>query len=161
MRVRTAALAAAPLLLALAACGSSGDGKDGSKGGSAAASAKGRQSIEIQVVKSDIGPILADRTGRTLYAFTKDKADNSNCDAQCIAVWPTLSGRTQATAGPGAEKVLISGISRTKGAVQTAYNRWPLYYYVGDAGAGDTNGQGLDNAWFVIGADGKLIKKNS
>ena len=40
------------------------------------------------------------------------------------------------------------------------YNNWPLYYYVGDVGPGDVDGQGVDGVWFVVGADGKLIKAN-
>ncbi|MEU6603280.1 hypothetical protein [Streptomyces flaveolus] len=29
---------------------------------------------------------------------------------------------------------------RTKGVSQVTYNKWPLYYYVGDAVAGDAKG---------------------
>ncbi|MCW7944297.1 hypothetical protein AAW14_20230 [Streptomyces hygroscopicus] len=159
MRVRIAVLAAAPLLLALAACSPSAD--HSSDKADSVASAKGQQKVEVQVVKTDLGPVLADQTGRTLYAFVKDKANRSNCDAKCIAVWPALAGRMQASAGPGVDKGLISGISRTEKTVQTAYNKWPLYYYVGDAAAGDINGQGLDDEWFVVGADGRLIAKTS
>ncbi|GHH87502.1 hypothetical protein GCM10018793_63530 [Streptomyces sulfonofaciens] len=160
MRVRIAAAAAVPLLLALSACGANGgDGRHGGK--AAAAPARGEQSMSVQVVKTDLGPILADQSGRTLYAFTKDKADASTCDAKCIAVWPALSGRQRAGAGPGADRNLVSGVGRTRGTVQTAYNHWPLYYYAGDAAAGDTNGQGLDGQWFVLGADGKLVKRTA
>ena len=36
--------------------------------------------------------------------------------------------------------------------------KWPLYRFAGDAAPGDINGQGSGGVWFVVGADGKLIK---
>jgi predicted lipoprotein with Yx(FWY)xxD motif len=36
--------------------------------------------------------------------------------------------------------------------------KWPLYRFAGDAAPGDTNGQGSGGVFFVVGADGKLIK---
>jgi predicted lipoprotein with Yx(FWY)xxD motif len=37
------------------------------------------------------------------------------------------------------------------------YNNWPLYHFAGDSAPGDTNGQGLNDVWFVVGADGEPI----
>ena len=37
----------------------------------------------------------------------------------------------------------------------------PLYYFAGDAKPGDTNGQGVGKVWFVVGADGELVKPAS
>jgi hypothetical protein len=36
-----------------------------------------------------------------------------------------------------------------------------LYYFAGDKQAGDTNGQGVGKVWFVVGADGELVKTNA
>jgi predicted lipoprotein with Yx(FWY)xxD motif len=35
---------------------------------------------------------------------------------------------------------------------------WPLYTFSGDAAAGDTNGQGQGDVWFVVAPDGTLIE---
>ena len=34
----------------------------------------------------------------------------------------------------------------------------PLYYFAGDTKAGDVNGQGLGDKWYVVDAEGKMIK---
>ncbi|TDC35348.1 hypothetical protein E1211_15990 [Micromonospora sp. 15K316] len=63
-----------------------------------------------------------------------------------------------ATTGTGASPDLRSQTDRAEGTRQATYGDWPLHYYVGDLGPGDVDGQGVDNVWFVIDADGKLIK---
>ncbi|MEU6357819.1 hypothetical protein ABZ896_52475 [Streptomyces sp. NPDC047072] len=151
MRARTA-LIAAPLALALAACGGGADGGAKDSGGA-------ERAARISVVRSDgLGDILVDGQGRTLYAFTKDKDGASNCDADCIAVWPALTSTSGTDAGKGVRAALLHEKRQSGGAVQVGYGDWPLYYYVGDAAPGDVNGQGLDGEWFVVGADGKLIR---
>ena len=37
------------------------------------------------------------------------------------------------------------------------YNGWPLYYFSGDAAPGDTNGQALNDVWWVVDATGNAI----
>ncbi|MET8680487.1 hypothetical protein ABZW18_23615 [Streptomyces sp. NPDC004647] len=162
MRTRNALLAAplVPLaLLTLSACGGGGDAKDGGDTAKAAAA----QPVSVKVADSDAGPILVDQSGRTLYGFTKDKGrgeDGANsCDADCIAVWPALTSTSDVKAGKGTQPSLLRGTERGEGATQATYGEWPLYYYVGDSAPGDVNGQGLDGEWFVVAADGKLVKK--
>jgi predicted lipoprotein with Yx(FWY)xxD motif len=38
------------------------------------------------------------------------------------------------------------------------YGGWPLYYFASDSAPGDTNGQGVGDVWYVIGADGEFIQ---
>ncbi|MCX5015498.1 hypothetical protein OG765_31755 [Streptomyces sp. NBC_00555] len=152
LKTGTAALAPVLVLaaLALTACG----------GAEPAASkpAPSTGAASVRVSDSPLGPILVDGAGRTLYGFTKDQAGASNCDAECVAVWPALTA-PEVSAGPGTEAKLLAKTSLTEGATQARYGDWPLYYYVGDAVAGDVTGQGLDGEWFAIGADGKLVKR--
>jgi len=35
---------------------------------------------------------------------------------------------------------------------------FPAYYFAGDAAAGDTNGQGVGDVWWVFGTDGEPIE---
>ncbi|GAA3776919.1 hypothetical protein ACFS5L_34465 [Streptomyces phyllanthi] len=162
MRARITLAAISLTLLTLTAC--SGDTDEGAAGKSAGRSTQGAAQGADPVVKvagSDLGDILVDQDGRTLYAFTKDKAGQSNCDADCIAVWPALTGSTKVAAGPGTSKALLASATNAGGAVQAVYGDWPLYYYVGDSSPGDVNGQGLDGEWFVVGADGKLVREGA
>jgi predicted lipoprotein with Yx(FWY)xxD motif len=163
---RTTALLAAPLaslaLLTLAACGGSAeDSKDGGKDGAGKPGAKSAATVSVRAADSPLGKILVDDSGRTLYGFTKDKPGASKCDADCIAVWPALTSARDVKAGAGTDAALLKETKLGEGAEQAVYGDWPLYYYVGDATAGDVNGQGLDGEWFVIAADGKLIKKTA
>ena len=118
-------------------------------------------SVSVQTAESELGTILVDDQGRTLYGFTKDKPGQANCDADCIAVWPALISAKDVTAEGGADASLLKEVKLGAGAEQAVYGDWPLYYYVGDVTAGDVNGQGLDGEWFVIAADGKLIKSEA
>ncbi|MFE7773130.1 hypothetical protein ACFU5O_04365 [Streptomyces sp. NPDC057445] len=148
--------AVALALLTLTACGGSDEpaASAGSTGRPASAAAS------VKIADSQFGRILVDDSGRTLYGFTKDKpGGGSACDVDCIAVWPALTSPKDVTAGSGAKASLLKETKLGEGAEQATYGDWPLYYYVGDATPGDVNGQGLDGEWFVIGADGKLIKK--
>jgi len=41
-------------------------------------------------------------------------------------------------------------ITRSDGSKQTTFRGWPLYFFVGDAKAGDVKGEGVGNVWFVL-----------
>ncbi|MEV4329605.1 hypothetical protein AB0K02_03550 [Streptomyces sp. NPDC049597] len=117
--------------------------------------------VTVTTAESELGTILVDGKGRTLYGFTKDKPGQATCDADCIAVWPALISPADVTADGAADPALLKETKLSAGAEQAVYGDWPLYYYVGDVTPGDVNGQGLDGEWFVIAADGKLIKKEA
>ncbi|MGW7367128.1 COG4315 family predicted lipoprotein [Streptomyces sp. NPDC054841] len=152
-----AAPAATLALLALTACGGSDEPADASAGKPAKPA---RTAASVKIADSPLGRILVDDSGRTLYGFAKDKPGAASaCDDDCIAVWPALTSAEDVTAGSGTTASLLKEIKLGEGAEQATYGDWPLYYYVGDTTPGDLNGQGLDGEWFVIAADGKLIKK--
>lgn len=152
MRIRMLVLGAA-LIASVSACSSASRDVH-----HAAAPAKAAETVRVQIQQSSLGPILTDQDGRTLYAFTNDKNGTSSCTGQCIATWPALVSRQPAQTGTGANGTLLAQTNRAEGTAQATYNNWPLYYYVGDVGPGDVDGQGIDGVWFVVGADGKLIK---
>jgi predicted lipoprotein with Yx(FWY)xxD motif len=160
MRTRIGILGAALLTASLAAaCGSGGRQSD--EAASTSADAAKHSSASVKVVQSSLGPILTDQQGRTLYAFADDKGGASSCTGECIATWPALTSRAPVTAAAGATSSLVGKTERTEGTTQATYGEWPLYYYAGDAQAGDANGQGVDGVWFVLGPDGKLIRKTA
>jgi predicted lipoprotein with Yx(FWY)xxD motif len=159
MRAFMGAFAAVTLSLVLAACGGDGDSASDSASDQAPANAAAASTATVKVADSELGQIMVDEFGRTLYAFTQDKEKSSNCGEECIAVWPALTSAKTAVAGEGANSALLGQTESTKGQQQATYGEWPLYYYVGDMVAGDLNGQGIDDEWFVVSPDGKLIKK--
>ncbi|MFI5607659.1 hypothetical protein [Amycolatopsis sp. NPDC051903] len=148
-------LAGAALLGTLAACSTATtSGSAYAPAGSAPAPAG-----DVVVGQSSLGPILTDSAGRTLYAFADDSSGISTCKEGCLETWPALTGGKDFKAADGADQKLLTATERTPGVEQAKYGKWPLYYFVGDQRPGDIDGQGVDDLWFVVGADGKLIKK--
>lgn len=49
----------------------------------------------------------------------------------------------------------LSTFDRAGGETQVAANGWPLYHLPGDDEPGDANGQGANDAWWVLGPDGE------
>lgn len=114
------------------------------------------EALALRTAETDLGSIVVDGAGMTLYMFTKDSPDVSACEGQCLENWPPLIG--EPTAGSGVDESLLGSFEREDGRVQATYNQWPLYYWVGDSAPGDTSGQDVQNVWFVLGADGEPIK---
>jgi predicted lipoprotein with Yx(FWY)xxD motif len=155
------AAALAALSLAPAACGGDDDGGSGTAAtaGPTTAAAQAANGITVAVASSSLGDILVDAEGRTLYAFTKDKGGQSACSGQCADNWPALTG--PATAGTGVRAALLSTAAQADGSSQVTYGGKPLYYFAGDAKAGDTRGQGVGGVWFAVTADGELVKEKA
>ena len=108
---------------------------------------------------ADYGAILVDGEGVTLYIFTTDEPDVSNCTGGCAETWPpvVMSGETAGLAGEGADADLIGTIERPDGSEQVTYDSQPLYYFSGDRSPGDFRGQGVGGVWFVISPDGEIV----
>lgn len=104
--------------------------------------------LEIKT-KDGVGNYLADDKGMTLYLFKKDTANASACTGPCVEKWP-LYYNDAVVAPLGISKDDFGVISREDGKKQTTYKGMPLYYYVNDKAAGDVNGQGAGNVWYVV-----------
>jgi len=85
----------------------------------------------------------------TVYVFKKDLAGSgsSACDASCAKTWPPLLLKEGATVIGSEVTGKVAQLTRPDGSVQVTYDGAPLYFYVGDHGAGDTNGQGVSPSW--------------
>ena len=107
--------------------------------------------IKIQD-KAGIGKYLSDTEGKTLYWFKKDSPGESSCTGPCLEKWPIYYREKVATpkdVKPGD----FGTITRKDGKKQTTFRGYPLYYWVNDKQPGDTNGQGVNNVWFVVNPD--------
>jgi len=104
------------------------------------------------------GSILVGEDGRTLYAFTKDVDGQTTCVDACAVAWPAVTVADGFTPPAGVDPALVSAVDRPDGSRQLKVGKWPLYYYAGDGAPGETNGQGVGGVWFVVKADGTLIK---
>ncbi len=149
------AFSAAGLLL-LAACGASEESNATGGGGTQAAD-NGSAAV-VKVVESDLGRILADADGRTLYMFTPDRDGISTCYDQCATTWPPLTVDDEQPFGDGVEAAKLGTTERKDGAKQVIFAGQPLYYYAPDRSPGDTKGQGVNDIWFVVSPDGEPIR---
>nr|WP_246422041.1 hypothetical protein [Nocardiopsis mwathae] len=113
----------------------------------------------------ELGEIMVDGEGRTLYRFDQDTADPpaSNCDADCEEQWPRLmagkeveiDGKKAKWDGSDSE---IGLLEFPDGTCQVTLGGWPLYYYVGDTAAGQTTGEGVGDVWWAVNSEGKRAK---
>lgn len=107
---------------------------------------------------SDLGKFITDGDGNTLYLFTKDVPNTSNCYDKCEQSWPPVLPAGDATLKDGLIAALVGKTTRKDGSTQLTYNGWPLYYYAKDQKAGDTSGQAVGKVWWVVSPEGNIIK---
>lgn len=164
LRVVGVALLAA-LGLVAAGCGGSA-AYSSSKGGVAGAS-HSSSSVAVTTRKiKGLGVVLVNAKGRTLYAFMKDAQRRVTCTGSCATFWPPLKWKSahKPTAGGAAKNSLLGTVKNPSGGRVVTYNKWPLYTYSGDSGAGQAKGEALKlngGKWYVISAKGKVIKSMS
>lgn len=101
---------------------------------------------------NNLGTVLTDNAGKTLYFFSIDANGQSSCKDGCLDAWPIFY--TQDLKLPeGLAAADFGTITRADGQKQTTYKNWPLYYYKGDAAKGDTKGENIGGSWFVAKPD--------
>jgi predicted lipoprotein with Yx(FWY)xxD motif len=111
----------------------------------------------VLVADSDLGEILTDADGMVIYYFANDTEGTSNCEGDCLANWPPVPVDGDPTAGDGVDAELGT-IDGNDGSTQLTVNGFPAYYFAGDEAAGDINGQGVGDIWWVLGPDGEPIE---
>ncbi|WP_160712866.1 hypothetical protein [Chitinophaga solisilvae] len=102
------------------------------------------------------GAVMTDSAGRTLYFFSLDANGSSGCTGGCLTAWPVFY-TAQLTLDSSLKATDFGTINRPDGKQQTTYKGWPLYYYQNDAKAGDINGDGSGNKWFVAKPDYSIM----
>jgi predicted lipoprotein with Yx(FWY)xxD motif len=114
--------------------------------------------VTVKVATTDLGDILVDGEGRTLYMFKPDEAGTPTCYEDCEANWPPLTVSGDVTVGEGLDAAAFTTVARTDGAMQVKAGNWPLYYFKNDAAPGDINGQDVGDVWYVVSPAGEPIE---
>jgi predicted lipoprotein with Yx(FWY)xxD motif len=126
-----------------------------------AATAKG---AVVSTAKTSLGRIIVKSNGRTLYLFGKDRNGKSACSGQCATFWPPLITSGKPRVNGGARASLVGTTKRTDGRLQVTYNHHPLYTFVKDTKAGQTNGEGVNafgGTWNAVSPAGAKVAKPS
>jgi predicted lipoprotein with Yx(FWY)xxD motif len=152
--------ASALVLGALAAAGCGGGGSSNANGSSAQPKTANGQSATVGAANENLGKILVNSQGRTLYLFQRDSGTKSACTGACAIEWPPLRATGKPTVGGGANASIVATSARPDGKPQVTYNGHPLYLFSADQKAGDTNGQGVNafgGLWYVLSSSGNQI----
>lgn len=115
--------------------------------------------LTLQVSQDpDLGAHVAGKDGLSLYVFSNDAPGTSACNGDCSGTWPplTVRGASDVSAGSGVTGALGT-ITRSDGTIQVTLNGQPLYYYSGDLAAGDTEGQGIGDVWYLASPSGDKV----
>lgn len=154
--------------LAVAGCG----GSDSSSSGEGGAYGSGGETSSAQNAKSEssgagtvavaknpeLGTILVDAKGFTLYDFHKDKGGKSACYGACASTWPPLSTSGTPHAISGAEASKLGTAERSDGTLQVTYAGHPLYTYVADTKPGEAKGNDFSSfgaQWYALKPSGE------
>jgi predicted lipoprotein with Yx(FWY)xxD motif len=144
------------------AAASSGGGLYGGDGGAAPAPTPASKSgpATIATKKTDLGTILVDGQGRTLYLWVADKGHKSTCNGACAQAWPPVLTGGKPKAQGGVNAGWLGTTKRDDGKTEVTYKGHPLYTFVEDHAPGDTTGQGSNGfgaLWWVVGPNGDAI----
>ena len=117
----------------------------------------------LKLSNTNVGTILVNGRGFTIYAFTKDGRNRDACQkiSGCMGVWPVVAGGSTPVLGPGVKRSLVGKIKLRSGAKQLTYGGHPLYTYIGDSGPGQTsyvNFQQFGGHWPAVNAAGHEVK---
>src|SRR5580704_10232378 len=130
-------LASALLATACSSAATSSPSSAPAAGNSGSASTTG---TVITTHTGSAGAFLTAGSGRTVYLWAKDGMNMSACSGACAAAWPPVPTTGTLTATGGAKASDLGTITRSDGTKQVTYDGHPLYYFVGDSAAGQTNG---------------------
>jgi len=114
---------------------------------------------------SDLGTVLVDARGYTVYVLTADASTNVPCEDStgCTKVWPDLpypSGVSVAKAGSGVLPQLLGSDKLADGKTYPTYRGWLMYEYVSDGRPAEGHGEGIQSfggTWYALSTSGTLV----
>ncbi len=94
-----------------------------------------------------VGGSASEQPAFTLYVFDPDQnSSGSVCNGGCATNWPPLLTTDSVPSGVSN----LGTITRDDGSTQVSYDGRPLYFFINDNEAGDTNGQGVGGVWWTV-----------
>ena len=108
----------------------------------------------------NLGKILVDSEGDTVYLFQKDTSTKSTCSGACATTWPPVPVTGKPTVAGGLSAAEVGTTTGSDGKPQVTYDGHPLYRFQGDSKPGDANGQGTNAfgaLWYVVSSSGAAV----
>lgn len=151
--------------LAIAGCGggsstnsSYGGGKSSSGSESKATGAEAGAAVVSLGNAQELGMVLVDSDGMTVYDFHKDKGTTSSCYGPCAEGWPPVLTEGEPEVGNGASASKLGTTERKDGTMQVTYDGHPLYTFVADKKPGEANGNDVSAfgaQWYALKGNGE------
>ena len=157
-------LAAACGSAAAAPSGSHASGSQASGSQPSAPASSGTASATVISSHAGSGGTFLTDGGRAVYLWNADAMNKSNCSGACAGAWPPVMATGKVTASNGVKPSDLGTIARSGGGKQVTYNGHPLYFFAGDSGPGQTNGQGSDSfgaKWWLVAPSGLKVTTTS
>jgi predicted lipoprotein with Yx(FWY)xxD motif len=121
-------------------------------------SAKGAGGVVFGAKGVEVGRILYDGSGHTLYTFDQDKGATSTCYGACAKAWPPALTAGRARAEGVALPGKVGTTKRSDGTIQMTYAGHPLYTHVGEEQVEVTGTNGAEyfgGEWHAIRPNGE------
>ncbi|MFC6136326.1 MULTISPECIES: SCO0930 family lipoprotein [Streptomyces] len=137
--------------------GTEGGAQKEEKADKSDAAAKGGELTAVQ--NPELGTLVEDAEGKTLYRFDKDSAwpMKIGCVDACTDTWKPAKPVDKDKVN-GIAPELIGKVKRPDGTEQLTIDCWPVYSFTGDKEPGDTTGHNNKGLWFAITDKGKKAK---
>ncbi|MFD4176847.1 SCO0930 family lipoprotein [Streptomyces anulatus] len=135
------------------------DGRKAAKNADGAGVSEPADPAGLSVRKDpELGDIVVDGRGMTVYRFTKDSAwpMKTACTGDCLKKWPVVAPMAKNAVDGVTTKGFVT-FDRPDGVKQQTIDCWPIYTFAGDARPGDTNGQGVGGTWYAVSPDSELV----
>jgi predicted lipoprotein with Yx(FWY)xxD motif len=145
MRTRTL-LELAVLALAVVACGEDSNGSATTAAGAAPATELATRA------DTAIGTVVVDAAGMTLYTAEREDDGTVKCIDECVDFWlpAIVDSATPAVTADLTDR--IGTVERPDGGgLQATFDDRPLYRFSEDGEPGDTNGDGIEDAFGEAG----------
>jgi predicted lipoprotein with Yx(FWY)xxD motif len=134
--------------------------------GAFATPAGGQQNVAkptVKIVQTAVGPLLADKSGYTVYMFVRDKPRKDVCRKikNCEKDWPAVTTTGTPVAGPGVKKSLLGSIPYKGKLREVTYKGHPLHTYRFDSSRASVINIGnrqFGGAWYALNAKGRVVK---
>lgn len=159
-RLAAAALSLAALALIAAGCGGSSSSQPSKTPASNSGSSSGTATTISAASDPELGMVLVDSEGFTVYSFAKDKGTTSSCYGACAEAWPPVTATGKPDAGEGAMSADLGTTRRKDGTLQVTYAGHPLYTFVEDRSPGEANGNGstaFGGEWNALDESGSAV----
>ncbi len=139
--------AAGAALVLLAACSSSaGYGSGPASSGPASNAPLSNGALATRDI-SNVGKVLVDPTGKTLYTAAQEAGGKILCTGSCLAIWVPVTSSADVAAPSGVPGTIASMKRSDNGQTQLTYNGAPVYTFAEDMSPGDAKGNNAKDSF--------------